>query len=220
MLRLFGVLFLGCMLQGAEMAEDPEAAARELFPDRDRIHTLKLREVARHMRLEAGSTVADVGCGTGEIALVLSRATGPQGRVFAEDIDKRSLADARRLMKKHKARHVTVLAGTPKDPLLPAGSLDAILLLGVYHELEEYPDMLAKMRSALKPGGRLVIIDPMPRKTLERDREVQMKNHVLNPARAEKDLRSNGFAILHREDRFLDPPDEEGTQWLLVAEPQ
>jgi hypothetical protein len=80
--------------------------------------------------------------------------------------------------------------------------------------------MLKRMHAALKPGGRLVIIDPVPRKTGSRGRDVQMKNHVLLPDLAEKDLTSHGFAIVHRDDKFLDHPDDEGLQWLIVAAPK
>jgi ubiquinone/menaquinone biosynthesis C-methylase UbiE len=203
----------------AQLAEDPQQVVQKLFPDRQRMHRLRLDELAQHLKLRAGSSMADIGCGSGEIALIFSRAVGPDGRVWAEDIDRDVLKKARGLMRKHKARNVTVVEGTAKDPALPPATLDAILLLDVYHELEEYPDMLAKMRAALKPEGRLAIIDPLPRKTGTRDREVQMTNHVLAPEIAERDLRGNGFRIVIREDRFLDHPDDEGVQWLIVAAP-
>jgi tRNA A58 N-methylase Trm61 len=217
-MRLAG-LFAACAVLGwAELAEDPQKVVESLFPKETRMHNLRLRDLAGHLGIATGSSVADVGCGTGEIALILSRAVGPQGRVYAEDINKRSVDAAKKLAKKHRARNITTIHGIATDPRLPTG-LDAILLLDVYHELKDYPAMLAKMRASLKPGGRVVIIDPYPRKVGSRDREIQMKNHVLNPDLAESDLRKEKFEIVHRDDRFLDHPDEEGLQWLLVATP-
>jgi ubiquinone/menaquinone biosynthesis C-methylase UbiE len=172
------------------------------------------------MKLRPGSQIADVGCGSGEIALVWSRAVGPSGHVYAEDIDKRwALPRARKLMKKHNARNVTLIQGEPANPKLPEGVLDAVFLLDVYHELEQQTAMLAHFRRALKPDGRLVIIDPLPRKTGTRGRNIQMTNHVLSPDLAEKELKEAGFGIVLRDDRFLDHPDSESVQWILVASP-
>ena len=142
---------------------------------------LRFNDVAPQMNLRPGATVADVGCGSGEIAVVLSQAVGPQGRVYAEDIRKEAVAQAKEAAKKHKARNVTTLLGDANAAKLPVGAIDSILLLDVYHESEDYPDMLKHMHAALKPHGRLIIIDPVPRKTGSRGREVQMKNHVLMP---------------------------------------
>jgi ubiquinone/menaquinone biosynthesis C-methylase UbiE len=183
------------------------------------MHRLRIDDIARHMELRQGATVADVGCGSGEIAVALSRGVGPSGRVYAEDIRKNAVSETKRTAKKHKARNVIAVLGDAKDPKLPAGTLDAILLLDVYHELEKYPNMLERMRASLKPGGRLVIVDPVPRKTGPRGREVQMKNHVLLPEIAATDLTDHGFSIVHRDDKFLDHPDDEGIQWLIVASP-
>ena len=206
--------------QEPPLAQDPQAAAEALFPKATRMRQLRFRDLARDLGLHAGSTLADVGCGTGEIALVWSRAVGPTGHVYAEDIDQRhALKSARKLMKKHRAHNVTVIHGEADDPKLPAGALDAIFVLDAYHEFEKYPEMLARFKQALKPDGRLAIIDPAPRKVGARPRTIQMRNHVLLPDLAAGELRAAGYAIVLRDDRFLDDPDSEGLQWLLVAKP-
>lgn len=79
--------------------------------------------------------------------------------------------------------------------------------------------MLAHFHQALKPDGRLVILDPLPRKTATRPRQVQERNHVLLPDIAADDLRQAGFEVLYRDDHFVDDPDSEGTRWLIVARP-
>ena len=219
---MFAALVAGFLAaQAPPPAEDPQDAAQKLFPKAERLQKLRLREVGQYLGVGAGSTLADVGCGSGEIALIWSRTVGPAGRVWAEDIDaKGALKQARKLMGKHHARNVTVIQGEPANPKLPKGQLDAIFLLDVYHEIKQQREMLAHFQEALKPGGRLAIIDPFPRKTGSRPREVQMKNHVLMPDIADADLRAAGFEIVHRDDRFLDDPDAEGVQWLLVAKPR
>lgn len=202
-LALLGIA-LCLTLHAQHPVEDPQAVVQKLFPKDEELQRERLTDVARQLRLTAGSTVADVGCGDGEVAVVWSRAVGPAGRVYAEDIGARQVKAARKQAKKHHARNVTVIRGEAADPHLPAGALDGISLFWVYHELEKYPEMLASFRKALKPDGRLVIVDPTPHKTGERPRAVQSKNHVLRTDIAEADLRNAGFEILHRDDRFVD----------------
>jgi len=201
----------------AQPAEDPDAVVKALFPKDDELQHRRLHEIADRLGLHPGSQVADVGCGGGEIALVWSRAVGATGHVWAEDISPRALKAARKLMKDHRARNVTVLQGDVADPHLPAGKLDGITLFFVYHELVKYPEMLARFHDALKPGGRLAILDPLARKTASRPRAAQTRNHVLRPDLAADELRQAGFEVLSRDDHFVDDPDSEGIQWLIVA---
>lgn len=212
-------LCLAAIAVRAQPATDPEAVARALFPKDEGLQHLRLGEIASRLGLHAGSQVADVGCGDGTIALIWSRVAGPSGHVWAEDIDPPALKAARRLMKKQGARNVTVVQGQVSDPQLPAGRLDGITLFFVYHELVQYPEMLAHFRRELKSDGRLVIVDSSPNKTAARPRATQTKNHVLRPDIAADELRQAGFEVLYREDHFIDDPDAEETQWLLATRP-
>ena len=203
----------------AQLAQDPDDLARTLFPRNQEMSHWRLREIADRLGLHAGSRVADVGCGHGEIALVWSLAVGPNGHVWAEDIDPQAVKTTRRLIKEHRARNVTVLLGNVADPRLPPAALDGISLFFVYHELVKYPEMLARFREALKPDGRLVILDPLAQKTATRPRAAQTRNHVLKPDLAREELQKAGFEVLSGDDHFVDDPDSERTDWLIVARP-
>jgi ubiquinone/menaquinone biosynthesis C-methylase UbiE len=212
-------LSLAAIAVWAQPATDPEVIARALFPKDEGLQHMHLGQIASRLGVHAGSQVADVGCGDGTIALIWSRVFGPFGHVWAAGTDPPALKAARKLMKKQGARNVTVVQGQVSDPQLPASRLDGITLFFVYHELVQYPEMLAHFRQELKPDGRLVIVDSSPHKTAARPRATQTKNHVLRPDIAADELRQAGFEALYREDHFIDNPDAEETQWLLATRP-
>lgn len=106
-----------------------------------------------------GMVVADVGAGTGYFTLRLARRVGPSGKVYATDIQPEMLS---RLQDRLDAEHLTnveTVLGTQSDPKLPAGAIDLILMVDVYHELSQPQRMLDEIRKALKPDGRLVLIE-------------------------------------------------------------
>ncbi len=178
----------------------------------------RVAEVIQALELKEGQSVADVGAGSGFYAVRLARTVGKTGRVYAEDIDEKgALKRLRGRVEKEKLDNVTVILGDPDNPKLPAGALDAALMVDAYHEMEPHAEMLQHVFAALKPGARLVMVDLMPGKTRQRPRADQVKNHRLAPELAEAELRQAGFEILSRVDGFIDPPDEEGGQWMIVS---
>ena len=112
-------------------------------------------ELVAAMDIKPGMTVADIGTGTGYMLKFLSDAVGPTGKVYGEDIQTDFLDRARA----KNVPHTELILGTTTDPKLPPNSVDVALVLDVYHHFD-YPDkMLAAIRSALKPGAHLVIVD-------------------------------------------------------------
>jgi ubiquinone/menaquinone biosynthesis C-methylase UbiE len=135
-------------------------AARLSAPDR--VTRDKPEELVRTLAIRAGSTVADVGTGVGFLLPYLSAAVGPQGKVIAEDIFGDFLDQARTLARERELSNVTFVQGTETDPRLPAASVDLAIVLDAYHHYD-YPErMLAGIRSALRKGGRLAIVDMYP----------------------------------------------------------
>jgi protein-L-isoaspartate O-methyltransferase len=178
----------------------------------------RVAEVIQALELKEGQSVADVGAGSGFYTVRLARVVGKTGRVYAEDIDEKgAMTRLRERVVKDKLDNVTVILGDPNNPKLPAGALDAVLMVDAYHEVEPHAEMLRHLFAALKPGGRLVMVDLMPGKTRQRPRADQVKNHKLAPELAEAELRQAGFEILSRADDFIDRPDEEGGQWMIIA---
>jgi len=111
------------------------------------------------LNLKPGMFVGDVGAGTGFYSLRIAKLVRPSGTVYANDIQPGMLE---RLNANAAAQHITnvvTILGTESDPKLPAGKLDLVILVDVYHELSRPQRMLDRIRDSLKPDGRLVLLE-------------------------------------------------------------
>jgi ubiquinone/menaquinone biosynthesis C-methylase UbiE len=124
-------------------------------------------ELAKLMELKPGMTVADVGAGFGAWTVRFARLLGPGGRVFATDIGEAQLASIRDYSAREGVANVTVIAGAVDSTNLPASCCDAILIRDAYHHLTQPAAIVKSFAAALKPGGRLVVIDFRPRANSE-----------------------------------------------------
>jgi len=107
-----------------------------------------------------GSVVADIGAASGWFTIRLAFRVGPNGKVFAEDIQPQMIeVIKRRVQRENLQRTVEVKLGTPDDPKLPANALDAVLIVGTYYEMDQPIALLRNAARALKPNGRIGIVD-------------------------------------------------------------
>jgi len=133
---------------GADWLVRPEREAEEA-PDR----ALDAIGIAR------GATVADVGAGVGYFTWRLAERVGPNGEVYANDIQPEMLDLLRKNVAARHLTNVEPVLGREDDPRLPAGRIDLVLLVDVYHEFSQPQKMLDKIRESLKPDGRLVLLE-------------------------------------------------------------
>jgi SAM-dependent methyltransferase len=126
-------------------------------PGRDKL--LQIDRVMDILGITQGKTVADIGAGSGWFTVRAARRVGDAGVVYAVDINPESVryVDARAATE--KLHNVKTILGKADDPLLPAGTVDAALLLKTYHEVAEPVALLRNLRGALRPGARVGIID-------------------------------------------------------------
>lgn len=115
--------------------------------------------IFRAMGLKNGDTVADVGCGTGWFARRMARLVAPRGTVYAEDIQPEMLDLLKGYVAAERVRGIVPVLGTETDPKLPAGALDWILMVDVYHEFQKPEPMLAAIRRSLKPTGKVALVE-------------------------------------------------------------
>jgi len=106
-----------------------------------------------------GSVVADLGAGGGWFTIRLARRVGPNGRVYAEDINRLMLEAAKRRLAREGQRNVVPVLGTESDPRLPNGLIDAILVVDTYHEINDPVPLLRNLATSLKPQGRVGVVD-------------------------------------------------------------
>jgi len=105
------------------------------------------------------SVVADIGAGSGWFTIRLARRVGPQGIVYAEDVQKEMINAIERRVRREGFNNVKAKLGSNNDPRLAPSSLDAALMVDAYHEVEDRVTMLANLAKSLKPQGRLGIVD-------------------------------------------------------------
>ena len=126
-------------------------------PDRDKL--LQTSKVLDTLRLHPGSAIADIGAGGGWFTVRAARRVAPDGHVYAEDINPGAVEAIRTRAAREHLADVTAILDTPDDPKLAPNSLDAAVMLRVYHEVAHPDRMLAVLVAALRPGARFGVID-------------------------------------------------------------
>jgi len=178
----------------------------------------RANEIIKQLNLTSGSTVADVGCHEGYMSVKLSAVVGKNGSVLAVDISQSKLEKLSNHLKERKIANVQVVKGEYDNPKLPPASLDAVIILDAYHEMDDHDKILQHIRTALKPGGRLVLCEPIAEERRKLSREDQERKHELGMNFASADLLKAGFVIIMKQDPFVDRSKEKGDKmWLLVA---
>lgn len=178
-------------------------------PDRDAEQ--KPKELVETMGVKPGMTVADIGSGAGYMLPWLSRAVGPSGKVYAQDIFDDFLEKAKATAAREKLTNVEFFKGTETAPNLPAGSVDIALALDSYHHYDYPEKMLAGIHEALKPGGRLVIVEFYKRPGAMRNGNAM--NHIrLDAADVIKEIEANQFHFLAQREHT------KGSQYMAIFE--
>ena len=166
------------------------AAHAHRLDDPARRVSLPPAEVLGAMALHRGETIADVGAGTGYFSLPLAQAVGPQGKVYAVDAQEEMLSLLRQKLDEFTLSIVELIHAEADNTGLPASCCDLVFAANVWHEFDDHAAVLRESARALKPGGRIAILDwrtdvePVAGPPLE---------HRLDLSHAVDALRCNGF---------------------------
>jgi ubiquinone/menaquinone biosynthesis C-methylase UbiE len=143
------------------------------------------------LKLQKGSTVADIGAGSGYMTEKLAKKVGPMGKVYATDIQPGMLDLLNKRIAKRKLTNVTPVLGVQDDPRLPLEAIDLALMVDVYHELSQPQLMLRHIKASLKPGGRLALVEYR-----KEDPSIPIKpEHKMSVAEAKLEVEAEGFKL-------------------------
>lgn len=132
-----------------------------LYEAPDREQWQKPEQIMDWMKIADGSVVAEIGAGGGWFTVRLARRVGPNGRVYAEDVQPPMLEVIRRRAQRENLTNIQIVLGAASDPRLPPG-LDAVLIVSAYPEIDEPVALLRNLARSLKPGGRIGVVDFLP----------------------------------------------------------
>ena len=186
-----------------------QATAREMA-DAERDVPL----LADVLELKPGMTVADVGAGMGAMSIVFARRLGPSGRVLSTDIGATQLGVLREAVSREQLSNMTVIEGAPAATNLPDACCDAIFMRDVYHHIGDVNAFNRSLLAALRPGGRLAIIDFEPRKGSKLPAGVNPNRggHGIAPAIVEQEVGAAGLKL----DRTIAHWPPGSTDFFLV----
>ncbi len=170
-------------------------------------------DVLRALDVHPGNVVVDLGSGAGYFSLKMSPIVGSHGQVLAVDLRKLSLTFLWIRAAMRSSHNVRVVLGEANDPHLPANRVDAVLISNTFHEFQDPEAMLHHVLLALRPGGRLLILDRAPNSS---DAGPAENEHHLALESVTQTILKAGFQISVADCRFIDRPRED-LWWLLVA---
>lgn len=155
---------------------------------RDRVN--EAEAVMDRAGIAPGMTVADLGAGEGYYTIRLASRVGRKGRVVAQDIIAATRDALAQRVARERLGNVSVRLGSPADPRLPAASFDRVLMVHMYHEIEQPYEFLWRLRPSLKPDGLVIVVDA--------DRPTQ--NHGTPPALLKCEFAAIGFEQVSRQE--------------------
>ncbi len=179
---------------------------------------MNVTEIFALAEIEQGDQVADVGCHEGYLSFHLSQQVGATGKVFAVDVVAYRLDRLKDYIQERKVDNIEVILGDYDDPKLSEGSLDAVIVMDTYHEITDYMTVLGHIKKALKPNGKILILEKLKRHKRGKSRAEQVQGHTLSSKYVKQELEEAGFSITKEVKDFGDwQENEEKQMWIVVG---
>jgi ubiquinone/menaquinone biosynthesis C-methylase UbiE len=183
----------------------PYTGDLSIFDSAGREDRLQIERVMDLLGIEPGKTVADIGAGSGWFTVRAAKRVTSSGTVYAVDINPEAIHYIEQRARKEQLTNIKTILGHEDNPLLPAGQIDAVLMLKTYHEIAKPVALLRNLRAALRPGARIGIID----------RNGNGENHGVNKAVVLKEAAQAGYEVVGQYDFMKD-----GMDYFLVLAPK
>ena len=191
-------------------------ASQESERSRKRDEWQRPAEVMDALGVKTGQRVADIGSGFGYFTFHLAARVGAEGKVYAVDIDEEAITKVRERKEREKLSQVEAILGESADPRLP-GELDAVLIVDTYHEFREYDQTMKAIFRAIKPGGRLVIIDGEA--PTGRPRTQYHRLHSIPHELVREEVTRHGFVFKEARPGFYDAEYGKKMYFLIFERP-
>jgi ubiquinone/menaquinone biosynthesis C-methylase UbiE len=169
---------------------EPYTGDLSIFDSPGREDRLQINRVMDILGIASGKAVADIGAGSGWFTVRAARRVGAGGLVYAVDINPEAIRYVGARARKEQLQNVKTILSQPENPLLPASSVDAVLLLKTYHEVAQPVTLLQKLRAALRPDAKVGIID----------RNGNGENHGVNRDVVIREAKGAGYKLLEQYD--------------------
>jgi ubiquinone/menaquinone biosynthesis C-methylase UbiE len=169
---------------------DPYTGDLSIFESSGRDERLQIKRVMDILGISSGKSVADIGAGSGWFTVRAAKRAGTGGTVYAVDINPEAEQYINKRVQKEHISNVKTILSKPDDPLLPKDSVDAVLLLKTYHEVARPVELLRNLRSALRPGAKVGIID----------RNGNGENHGVGSDVVIREAKEAGFRLMEQFD--------------------
>jgi len=216
MTQILRFVLAAALVLPTSVATGQEPDAKQVAQERKEAE-LDAPKLADVLGLKPGMTVADVGAGLGAMTIVLAKSL-QSGQVFATDIGKRQLTVIRDYVKREGLANVTVIEGAAESTNLPASCCDAIFLRLVYHHVVAAKAFNSSLTAALKPGGRLAIIDSVaiPGSKLPAGVPANRGGHGVPAAVVIDEMKAAGLTHVRTIEKW--PPGENAPGFLVLFE--
>ena len=192
------------------------SSSQESDRSRKRDEWQRPAEVFDALGVKSGHRVADIGCGFGYFTFRLAARVGAKGKVYGVDIDREAITKVRERKEREKVEQVEPILGESADPHLP-DDLDAVLIVDTYHEFRDYDRMMEAVFHALKPGGRLAIIDGEA--PSGRPRTEYHRLHSIPPELVREEVARHGFVFKESRPGFYDAEYGKKMYFLIFDRP-
>ena len=152
------------------------------------------------LKLQKGSNVADIGAGDGDFTLALARHVGSKGQVYSTELGADSVAFLQNAVSEAEYTNIKVVKGHPERTNLPKECCNAVFMRKVYHHIDAPSTMNKSIWASLKPGGRVAIIDFVPRGSASEDpkRRDSIGHHGVTADAVAEELKAAGFTLISK----------------------
>ena len=176
--------------EGQRKTSEPYTGDLSIFEAPGREDRLQINRVMEILSITQGKAVADIGAGSGWFTVRAAKRVGAGGIVYAVDINPEAVRYIGERAQKEQLQNVKAILSKPDDPLLPVHSIDAVLLLKTYHEVAQPVVLLQNLRTALRPGAKIGVID----------RNGNGEDHGVSRDVVVKEAKEAGYSLLQQYD--------------------